>query len=309
MENRIIENNKMPSFNDRFMNTALVMSLPAEHTTISYFDIELNKEKDEKGYSSLSVKPFSQMLKADSIETSSISGLDTKENHFALHGINLDEQIASVIINEDFSSKSKKLATTYFELGQESSSDLYNKIMSKNWLTKLIKKYRKSSIPTHIENHVELTKKILLYSNLVGANSRKGPAKFLLANVRVCAELMDSPMFVFDSENKTNESSHIGIQYKGHINGLEVFLDANMRFDDNRIVLGRKTKEQEPGVIYGEYKNSLYRIEVASFPPQEKISLLSNFLISKVGNSVKNNYICINVEFNKKPLWQRLLKI
>lgn len=309
MENRIIENNKMPSFNDRFMNTALVMSLPAEHATVSYFDIEMDNEKDENGYASLSIKPFRQVLKAGSTETSSISGLDTKEDLFALHGINLDEQIASALINEDFASKSKKLAATYFELGQESTNDLYNKMMSKNWLTKLIKKYRKSSIPTYIENHVELTKKILLYSNLVGANSRKGPAKFLLTNGRVCSELMDSSMFVFDSENKTNESSYIGIQYKGHINGIEVFLDPNMGFNDNRIVLGRKTKEQEPGVIYGEYKNSLYRIDVAAFPPQEKISLLSNFLISKVGNSVKNNYICMNAEFNKKPLWEKLLKI
>lgn len=309
MENRIIENNKMPSFNDRFMNTALVMSLPAEHATVSYFDIEMDNKKDENGYTSLSIKPFRQVIKAGSTETSSISGLDTKENLFALHGINLDEQIASVLINEDFASKSKKLSGIYFELGQESANDLYDKMMSKNWLAKLIKKYKKSNIPTYIESHEELTKKILVYSNLVGANSRKGPAKFLLTNGRVCSELMDSPMFVFDSVIKTNESSHIGIQYKGHINGLEVFLDPNMRFDDNRIVLGRKTKEQEPGVIYGEYKNSLYRIDVASFPPQEKISLLSNFLISKVGNSVKNNYICINVEFNKKPLWQRLLKI
>lgn len=309
MENRIIENNKMPSFNDRFMNTALVMSLPAEHATISYFDIEMDKEKDENGYSSLSIKPFSQILKTDSAETSSISGLDTKENLFALHGINLDEQIASALINEDFIGKSKKLAGIYFDLGQESSNDLYNRMMSKNWLTRIIKKYKKSNIPIYIESHEELTKKILVYSNLVGANSRKGPAKFLLTNGRVCSELMDSAMFVFDSDNQTNESSHIGIQYKGHINGLEVFVDPNMGFNDNRIVLGRKTKEQEPGVIYGEYKNSLYRIDVASFPPQEKISLLSNFLISKVGNSVKNNYICINVEFNKKPLWQRLLKI
>lgn len=309
MENRIIENNKMPSFNDRFMNTALVMSLPAEHATVSYFDIEMDNKKDEKGYTSLSIKPFRQVIKVGSTETSSISGLDTKEDLFSLHGINLDEQIASALINEDFSSKSKKLAEIYFELGKESSNDLYDRIMSKNWLTKLIKKYRKLNIPTYIESHEELTKKILVYSNLVGTNSRKGPAKFLLTNGRVCSELMDSAMFIFDSGIKTNESSHIGIQYKGHINGLEVFLDPNMGFNDNRIVLGRKTKEQEPGVIYGEYKNSLYRIDVAAFPPQEKISLLSNFLISKVGNSVKNNYICMNVEFNKKPLWQKLLKI
>jgi hypothetical protein len=246
MENRIIENNKMPSFNDRFMNTALLMSLPAEHATVSYFDIEMDNKKDENGYTSLSIKPFRQVIKVDSTETSSISGLDTKEDLFSLHGINLDEQISSALINEDFSSKSKKLAQIYFELGKESSNDLYDRIMSKNWLTKLIKKYRKLNIPTYIESHEELTKKILVYSNLVGANSRKGPAKFLLTNGRVCSELMDSSMFVFDSENKTNESSYIGIQYKGHINGLEVFLDPNMGFNDNRIVLGRKTKEQEP---------------------------------------------------------------
>jgi hypothetical protein len=179
--------------------------------------------------------------------------------------------------------------------------------MSKNWITKIINKYRKTSIPTYVEKLEDLTKYVMLYSNLLGANSRRGKANFILTNSRVGSELQDSAMFVFDSNNVVEESS--SPRLVGQICGMDVFVDPFMKFDDNRVLFGRKSRENEPCIIYGEYKNSLYRIDVASFPPSEKIALSSRFLLEEVGDSIKNNYICMNVEFNKKPLWQKLLKI
>jgi len=307
MENRIIENKDLPSFNDRFMNTALVKNLETERVMASYFDFTLEEEKDSDGVSVLGLRPYVKHIETSTIETSSIINKEIEDSINQIHGIDVHDLTANAIINEDFAGKSRKLAQIYFKLGEESGKDLYNKKMSKNWITKIINKYRKTSIPVYVEKLEDLTKYIILYSNVLGANSRRGKADFILTNGRIGAELQDSPMFIFNSDNGVIEAASPHLI--GQICGMDVFVDPFMKFNDNRVLFGRKSKEHEPCIIYGEYKNSLYRIDVASFPPSEKIALSSRFLLAEVGDSIKNNYICMNVEFNKKPLWQKLLKI
>ena len=81
----------------------------------------------------------------------------------------------------------------------------------------------------------------------------------------------------------------------GQIGDISVYVDPYMRYNDNRIVLGRKNNPDQPGVIFVPYlmAQSISLISEATFAP--RILLRSRYAITEVGFFPQKQFMTISV--------------
>jgi len=81
----------------------------------------------------------------------------------------------------------------------------------------------------------------------------------------------------------------------GTIGEISIYVDPYMKYNDNRIVLGRKNNPDQPGIIFVPYlmAQSISIISEATFAP--RILLRSRYAVSEVGWFPQKQFISIKV--------------
>lgn len=90
------------------------------------------------------------------------------------------------------------------------------------------------------------------------------------------------------------------------IDNINIFVNHNMKYDDNNIVLGTMTGELCEGVAFVECENVLSEFENCN--NNINMQLSQRVGISDIGDA--NKYFSnFNIIFGKKPIWRKLLNI
>ena len=119
----------------------------------------------------------------------------------------------------------------------------------------------------------KLITKMVFASNYIATEGRVGPAQFAVTNGAMAASLMDIAGYIIDPQ-KTKLK--IGSIYQvGHLGDIQIYVDANMRYNDNRICMGRTNEPNSPG-----------------------ISLSKNILINYIKNEKSDDGLKIEVDFS-----------
>lgn len=309
-----------------FLETASNLEIKSETGTITYLDftsysdpqenkVNYNRSTGlgEKKYETLQLSTFSKFVELQTFRVSSKfnSGIE-KDLHY-YHGVSsASDMMIPVLQNEALSQRHKKLSEIYNELGDESHKEILNQSKWKRFLVKLFPnlKFPVYTINDSIEGSKILVSSIILRSNLISARSRRGAGDFVICNGFSGALIQDHPSFVYSEGDLRLSSLSSQIRFIGTIAGrIAVFVDPNKRFEDNTIIVGRKTKENEPGVYIVENKESRKTDEMVDPVSFNKtIDLTERLSFVKVGNSNKN-FLKFEVSFTKKPLWRKLLSI
>jgi hypothetical protein len=81
----------------------------------------------------------------------------------------------------------------------------------------------------------------------------------------------------------------------GTIGDIQIYVDPYMRYNDNRIVIGRKNNPDQPGLIFVPYlmAQSISVISEATFAP--RMLLRSRYAIADVGFFPQKQYMTIVV--------------
>ncbi|NBP56281.1 hypothetical protein EBU71_07060, partial [bacterium] len=81
----------------------------------------------------------------------------------------------------------------------------------------------------------------------------------------------------------------------GQIGDITVYVDPYMKYNDNRIVIGRKNNPDQPGIIFVPYlmAQSISIISEATFAP--RMLLRSRYAVTEVGWYPQKQYMTINV--------------
>jgi hypothetical protein len=137
--------------------------------------------------------------------------------------------------------------------------------------------------------------KILEMANLIYHRGRFGAGTYIVTNGRVASALADVAGYSFAPFNNDLPSTAGQLYPAGKVHGLTVYVDPNLKFSDNRILIGRKGADEEPGVKFLPYimAESLQTIAEGTFSP--KIGMKSRYAIAEAGWHPETQYITMQV--------------
>jgi hypothetical protein len=137
--------------------------------------------------------------------------------------------------------------------------------------------------------------KILEMANLIYHRGRFGAGTYIVTNGRVASALADVAGYSFAPFNNDLPSTAGQLYPAGKVHGLTIYVDPNLKFSDNRIHIGRKGADEEPGVKFLPYimAESLQTIAEGTFSP--KIGMKSRYAITEAGWHPETQYITLAV--------------
>jgi hypothetical protein len=140
----------------------------------------------------------------------------------------------------------------------------------------------------------KLITKIAHASNYIATEGRVGPAQYLITNGGLAAALQDIAGYTINPvKSKLNGQGQL--YPVGSIGDISIYVDPYMRYNDNRIVLGRKNNPDQPGIIFVPYlmAQSISVISEATFAP--RMLLRSRYAVTEVGWYPQKQFMTITV--------------
>ncbi|BBI90693.1 major capsid protein [Tenacibaculum phage PTm1] len=145
-----------------------------------------------------------------------------------------------------------------------------------------------------------LATRILYASNVINTVGRHGGGNFIVTNTTVATALQEAKGYrelALDNDLFVN---NVNLYQVGTLHGgIRVYVDPKMSFTDNRILVGRKGTEQDPGLKLFVYAlaESIETISESSMSP--KICITSRYALVPAGMHAEAQYLtfAVNNEF------------
>lgn len=138
--------------------------------------------------------------------------------------------------------------------------------------------------------------KVLAASNLIAQRGRRGAGTYAVCSAAIATALQDCAGFVaYPLSNTINQTA--GSLYPvGAISGVSIYVDPNLPWSDTRVVVGRKGKDNEPGIVFMPYLMAdklSYPVEGLEGAPVT--SLTSRYAIVKAGHHPQLYFYCFDI--------------
>jgi hypothetical protein len=290
----------------KFLETAKHLEVKSPTLTIPYLDHEL------KGKNELELVAKIKHVQLETYTIKSSINESAMEDLKMFHAVDGESMVKSVLESESLVNRQKKLSGLYKELGEISENELLSK-----WQKTIKKifpsiKYKKYLTNPFKEGSDLLVRSIIMNSNLIVERSKRGGADFILCGRAVATLIQDSPNFNYNDINTISLSNGNEINSIGNINGrISIFVDNNIAFSDNTIILGRITRENETGVYIVEDTSAREIIETSNWEGSsmiKKILLIERLAFASMEKSHRN-FIKFEVAFSRKPLWRKIFNL
>jgi len=137
--------------------------------------------------------------------------------------------------------------------------------------------------------------KVLEMANLIYHRGRWGGGEYVVTNGRVAAALADIAGYTIASVPSQMPSGAGQLVPAGKVYGLTIYVDPNLRWGDNKMLIGRKGKDEEPGVKFLPYimAESIQTISEGTFSP--KLGVKSRYALTEAGWHPETQYITLEV--------------
>jgi hypothetical protein len=208
----------------------------------------------------------------------------------------------SILVNELSQTISQQIVAKIFEMGDlnRASAPLYAGSaplpLTGQTIFDLNTAYAGSNVGGETTHAVQrkLITKIAHASNYIATEGRVGPAQYLITNGGLAAALQDIVGYTINPvKSKMNASGQL--YPVGSIGDISIYVDPHMKYNDNRIVLGRKNNPDQPGIIFVPYlmAQSISVISEATFAP--RMLLRSRYAVTEVGWYPQKQFMTIRV--------------
>ena len=266
----------------------------------------MDRDADDNSYAGvIGPKISSKSVAVGTIEVSSALRRTEIEDIKANTGMDIVQKMESILVNELSQTISKQIVAKIFELGDlnRTTAPLFNGAAAFTGLTNptifdLDTSYVTAGggiggETTHAVQRKLITK-IAHASNYIATEGRVGPAQYLITNGGLAAALSDVSGYTLNpTRSKMNASGQL--YPVGSIGDISIYVDPYMRYNDNRIVLGRKNNPDQPGIIFVPYlmAQSISVISEATFAP--RMLLRSRYAVTEVGFYPQKQFMTIRV--------------
>lgn len=283
----------IPGFSANWANT------PAGTSAGAY---PMDRAADDTSYSGvIGPKISSKTIAVGTIEISSALRRTEIEDIKANTGMDIVQKMESILVNELSQTISKQIVSKIFEMGS-----LNRQSAPKNTTGDVIFDLNTNYVgsvggeTTHAVQRKLITK-IAHASNFIATEGRVGPAQYLITNGGLAASLQDIAGYTINPV-KSKLNSQGQLYPVGSIGDISIYVDPYMKYNDNRIVLGRKNNPDQPGIIFVPYlmAQSISIISEATFAP--RMLLRSRYAIAEVGWYPQKQFMTIEVTDNAQLL-------
>lgn len=265
-------------------------------------DYPMNRQTDDNTYAGvIGPKISSKSIAVGTIEVSTALRRTEIEDIKANTGMDIVQKMESILVNELSQTISKQIVAKIFELGSlnRASAPLFGgtSTITGQTIFDLDTAYAAGAGPGGETTHAiqrKLITKMAHASNYIATEGRVGPAQFAVTNGGIAAALMDVAGYTINPvKSKINGAGQL--YPVGTIGEVQIYVDPYMRYNDNRIVLGRKNNPDQPGLIFVPYlmAQSISVISEATFAP--RMLLRSRYAIADVGFFPQKQYMTIVV--------------
>jgi hypothetical protein len=263
---------------------------------------------DDNSYAGvIGPKVSSKSIAVGTIEVSSALRRSEIEDIKANTGMDIVQKMESILVNELSQTISKQIVAKIFEMGDlnraSAPSFAGTHSITGHTIFDLDTNYVNGGPGGETTHAVQrkLITKVVHASNYIATEGRVGPAQYLVTNGGLAAALMDVAGYTINPvKSKINGA---GQMYPvGQIGDITIYVDPYMKYNDNRIVLGRKNNPDQPGIIFIPYlmAQSISLISEATFAP--RMLLRSRYAVSEVGWFPQKQYMTIVVKDTKSYL-------
>jgi hypothetical protein len=259
-------------------------------------DYPMDRDMDDKRYAGvIGPKISSKTIAVGTIEVTSALRRTEIEDIKANTGMDIVQKMESILVNELSQTISKQIVAKIFEMGDlnRTSAPMRN---ATDTLFDLNTNYAGSNVGGETTHAVQrkLVTKIMHASNYIATEGRVGPAQYLVTNGGLAAALADITGYTINPvKSKVNGSGQL--YPVGSIGDISIYVDPYMKYNDNRIVLGRKNNPDQPGIIFVPYlmAQSISIISEATFAP--RMLLRSRYAVAEVGWFPQKQFMTIKV--------------
>ena len=282
-------------------------------SSLSSGDYPMGRQQDDDTYSGvIGPKISSKSVAVGTIEVSTALRRTEIEDIKANTGMDIVQKMESILVNELSQTISRQIVKKVFELGDAnratapayggSASFGGGSIPAINGGVASIFDLDTSYVlanggiggeTTHAVQRKLITK-LAHASNYIATEGRIGPAQFAITNGGLAASLMDIAGYTVNPvKSKLNGQGQL--YPVGTIGEIQIYVDPYQRYNDNRIVLGRKNNPDQPGLIFVPYlmAQSISVISEATFAP--RMLLRSRYAITDVGFFPEKQFMAIYV--------------
>jgi hypothetical protein len=263
----------------------------------------MDRLSDDNSYAGvIGPKISSKTVAVGTIEVSSALRRTEIEDIKANTGMDIVQKMESILVNELSQTISKQIVAKIFEMGALNalSAPAANAGAPGSAVTifDLDTSYAATANvlggeTTHAVQRKLITK-IAHASNYIATEGRVGPAQYLITNGGLAAALQDIAGYTINPvKSKLNGQGQL--YPVGSIGDISIYVDPYMRYNDNRIVLGRKNNPDQPGIVFVPYlmAQSISVISEATFAP--RMLLRSRYAVTEVGWYPHKQFMTITV--------------
>jgi len=218
-------------------------------------------------------------------------------------GMDIVQKMESILVNELSQTISKQIVAKVFEMGELNRVSAPNRSSSTANITGEtifdfdVEGFLTDSHLTGETSHAvqrKLISRILNASNYIATEGRVGPAQYVVTNGNLAAALQDIAGYTINPvKSKLNGSGQL--YPVGTIGDVSIYVDPYMKYNDNRLCVGRKNNPDQPGIVFIPYlmAQSISIISEATFAP--RMLLRSRYAVGELGWFPQKQYMTIHV--------------
>lgn len=269
-------------------------------------------------YNSMGLSTFTKFVEAETFQVAASVTTEQIQDLNKQFGIDVISMIENALVNEVSQAINKHILSRAFALGWSNHTQFYS-VENQNLNLNLViaggagttSAYVKKDDTTGTmpipagpasggyENLSTLQRRlfsrILAAANVVANRGRRGPANFIVTNAAVASALQDISQFTFAPFSNTLTQNNGTLYPVGSLAGMTVYVDQNMRYDDTRVLIGRKGGDDEPGIKFMPYMmaESIQTISEGTMSP--KIAVKSRYALVEAGFLPETMYLTFYV--------------
>jgi len=258
----------------------------------------------------MSLNTFTLSVKAKTIQ---VKGAITREQiqDLKAYGIDAVAQVEAELVNELTQHINREILNEIFALGDQNhvEAEAFEGI---NLNTYFVVKEDAPALDGYVKSYVgggaetlgtiqrRIMSKILAASNLIAQRGRRGAGTFAVCSAAIATALQDCSGFVaYPLSNTINQNA--GSLYPvGAISGVSIYVDPNLPWSATKIVVGRKGKDNEPGLVFMPYLMA----DKLSYPAEGMegapvTSLKSRYALVRAGHHPQLYYYSFDIQLGE----------
>ena len=253
----------------------------------------------------MSLNVFTEKVEAKTIK---VKGAITREQiqDLKAYGIDAIAQVEAELVNELTQHINRELLNEIYALGMQNYSEAlaFEGINLNTYFTVDPAAEKDGYITSYVGGGAEtlgtiqrrIMSKVLAASNLIAQRGRRGAGTYAVCSAAIATALQDCAGFVaYPLSNTINQTA--GSLYPvGAVSGVSIYVDPNLPWSDTRIVVGRKGKDNEPGIVFMPYLMAdklSYPVEGLEGAPVT--TLTSRYAIVKAGHHPQLYFYCFDI--------------